>query len=85
MSSDSLYSPHKGYGRQTPLKMFLKIPEKFYDKAFQFYILWLNLNKIDEVSIIHSADKQGNFLFHIHALGLKRRYPCIQTASAVPK
>ena len=32
-----------------------------------------------------SAHKQGNPSFHFHAPGSKRRYPCTQTASAVPK
>ena len=48
-------------------------------------ILWLNLNKISEVSILQSADKQGNLLFHFHAPDSKRRYLCTQTPSAVPK
>ena len=68
-----------------PLKNVYKNPQKFHDKAVQSNILWLNLNKINEVSILQSADKQGNPSFHFHALGSKRRYPCTQTASAVPK
>ena len=68
-----------------PSKMFLKIPKKFHDKAVQFNVLWLNLNKIDGISILQSAHKQGNPSFRFHALGLKCRYPCSQTASAVPK
>ncbi len=59
--------------------------KKFYDKAVQFDMLWLNLNKIGEISILQSAHKQGNPSFHFHAPGSKRRYPCTQTASAVPK
>ena len=70
-SADSLYDPYKWHGPQTPLKMFLKIPQKFHDKAVQSNILWLNLNKI---SILQSADKQGNPSFHFHAPGSKRRY-----------
>ena len=58
---------------------------KFYDKAVQSNILWLNLNEINEINILHSADKQGNPSFHVHAPGSKRRYPCPQTAAAVPK
>ena len=46
---------------------------------------WLNLNKIDGISILQSANKQGNPSFHFHAPGSKRGYPCTQTASAVPK
>ena len=32
--------------------MFQKIPQKFHDKAIQSNILWLNLNKIKEISIL---------------------------------
>ena len=71
---------------KTPLKMFPKIhTQKFHDKAVQSNILWLNLNKINEINILQSTDKQGNPSFHFHAPGSKRRYPCAQTASAVPK
>ena len=45
-------------------------------------ILWLNLNKINEIGILQSALLQVNPSFHFHA---PSRYPCIQTASAVPK
>ena len=70
-----------------PLKMFLKNHEKkkIHDKAVQSNILWLNLNKINGISILQSAHKQGNPSFHFHAPDSKRRYPCTQTASAVPK
>ena len=69
-----------------PSKNVLKNPKKtFHDKAFQSNILWLNLNQIDEISILQSAHKQGNPSFHFHAPGSKRRYPWTQTASAVPK
>ena len=34
---------------------------KIYDKAVQSNILWLNLNKINNVSILQSADKQLQF------------------------
>ena len=34
---------------------------------------------------LQSAHKQGKPSFHFHAPGTKRRYPCTQTASAVPK
>ena len=59
--------------------------KKINDEAVQSNILWLNLNKINEISILQSADKQGNPSFHFHAPGSKRRYSCTQTASAVPK
>ena len=59
--------------------------KKMHDKAVQSYILWLNLNKIGGISILQSAHKQGNPSFHFLAPGSKRRYPCIETASAVPK
>ena len=61
--------------------VFKKIPKKFHDKAVQTNILWLNLDKIDEIIILQSAHKQGNLSFHFHAPGSKRRYPCTQTAS----
>ena len=67
---------YKWYGPQTPLKRFQKIPSN---------ILWLNLHKIGGISILQSAHKQGTPSFHFHAPGSKRRYPCTQTASAVPK
>ena len=85
MSADSLYNPYKWYGPETPLKSFLKIPKKFHDKPVQSNILWLNLNKIGGISILQSAHKQGHPSFHFLAPGWKRRYPCTQTASAVPK
>ena len=37
------------------------------------------------MSILQSAHKQGSPSFHFHAQGSERRYPCTQTASAVPK
>ena len=43
--------------------MFQKIPQKFRDKTVQSNMLWLNLNKIDEISILQSAHKQGNPYF----------------------
>ena len=50
-----------------PSKNVLKNPPppKFHYKAVQFNILWLNLNKIGEISILQSAHKQGNpsFIF----------------------
>ena len=96
-SADSLYNPYKCHGPQTPLKMFEKIHThthtrthththiQIHDKAVQSNILWLNLNKIRDISILQSAHKQGNDSFHFHAPGSKRRYPCTQTASVVPK
>ena len=68
-----------------PSKNVLKNTRKFHDKAVQSYILWLNLNNIGEISILQSAYKQGNPLFHFHAPVSKHRYPCTQTASSVPK
>ena len=65
--------------------MFQKIPQKFHGKAVESNKLWLNLNNIGEISILQSAHKQGKPSFHFHAPGSKRRYPCTQTASAVPK
>ena len=65
--------------------MFQKIPKTFHDKAVQSYLLWLNLNKIGGISFLQSAHKQGNPSFSFHAPGSKRRYPCTQTASAVPQ
>ena len=86
MNTDSLYNHYKWYGPQNPLKKFQKNPPtKIHDEAVQSNILWLNLNKIGEISILQSAHKQGNPSFHFHAPGSKRRYPCTQTASAVPK
>ena len=62
----------------TPLKMFKKIPQKFHDKAVQSNILWQNINKINEISILQLADKQGNPSFQFHAPGSERRYPCTE-------
>ena len=39
---------------QTPLKMFQKIPQKFHDKTVQSNMLWLNLNKIDEIIFFYN-------------------------------
>ena len=72
--------------RSTDLsKNVSKIPTKIQDNTVQSNILWLNLNKIGDISILQSAHKQGNPSFHFHAPGSKRRYPCTQTAWAVPK
>ena len=59
-----------------PSKNISKNPPspKFHDKTVQSNILWLNLNKINEISFLQSAPKQGNPLFHFHASGSKRRY-----------
>ena len=66
-------------------KNVLKNPQN-NDKTVQSTMLWLNLNKINEIFFfLQSAHKQGNPSFHFHAPGSKRRYPCTQTASAVPK
>ena len=42
--------------------MFFKNPPppQFCNKTVQYNILWLNLNKINEVSILQSAHKQSN-------------------------
>ena len=34
--------------------MFQKIPKKIYDKTVQTDILWLNLNKINEISFFYN-------------------------------
>ena len=83
-SADSQYNPYKWCGPQTPLEMFHP-PPPFHDKAVQSNILWLNLNKIDNISILQSAHEQGHPSSHFHAPGSKRRYPRTQTASAVQK
>ena len=68
-----------------PSQNFFLSPQNFHDKAVQSKILWLNLNEIDEINILQSADKQGNPSFHFYAPGSKHRRPCTRTASAVPK
>ena len=66
--------------------VFKKNSPKFHDKTVQSNMLWLNLNKINEISFfLQSAHKQGNPSFHFHAPGSKRRCPCTQTASAFPE
>ena len=47
--------------------MFPKITLKFHYKADQSHTLWLNLNKINEISILQSAHKQGNPSFRFQA------------------
>ena len=59
--------------------------EKFRDKVVQSNILWLSFKIIGEISILQSAHKQSNPLFHFHVPGSKSRYQCTHTASAVPK
>ena len=54
-------------------------PKTFRDKTVQSNMLWLNLNKIDEIFFLQSVHKQGIPSFHFHAPGSKRRYPCTQT------
>ena len=34
--------------------MFKKIPPKFHDKTVQINILWLNLNKVNEISFFYN-------------------------------
>ena len=66
--------------------IYFLIPKKFHDKTVQSNIQWLNLNKINEIFFfLQPAHKQGNLSFHFHAPGSRHRYPCTQTASAVPK
>ena len=38
--------------------MFQKILKKIHDKTVQSNILWLNLNKINEISILQSTDNK---------------------------
>ena len=53
-----------------PSKNVLKnLPKKFHNKAVQSNILWLNLSKTNEISILQSARNQGNLSFHFHAPG----------------
>ena len=40
-----------------PSKTVFKNKKEIYDKAIQSHILWLNLNKINVLSILQSADK----------------------------
>ena len=55
-----------------PSKNVSKTPQKFHDTTVQCNILWLNLNKIDEIFFcLQSAHKQGNPSFHFHAPGSK--------------
>ena len=68
-----------------PSKNVLKKQNKFHYEAVKSNVMWLNLNNIGAISILQSAYKQGNASFHFHAPGSKRKYPCTQTASAVPK
>ena len=68
-----------------PSKMFQKVPQKLQGKTVQSNILWLNLNESMRLVFLQSAHKQGNPSFRFHAQGSKRRYPCTQTASAVPR
>ena len=68
-----------------PSKNVSKNPPTFLDKAVQSDILWLNVINIGGINILQSAHKRDNPSFHFHAPGLKRGYPCTQTASAVPK
>ena len=52
---------------------------------FNFCVRSSPLRGIGKISILQSTHKQGNPSFHFHAPGSKRRYPCTQAASAVPK
>ena len=67
----------------TPPHPSIPHTHKIHDEAVQSNILWLNLNKINEISILQSA--QSNPSFQFHAPGSKRRNPSTQTASAAPK
>ena len=68
-----------------PSKNVLRNPQKIPDKAVESNILWPNLNKINEISILQSAHTQGNPSFHFHAPGSKRRYPCTPNSIGYPK
>ena len=59
-----------------------KVFKRIHDKAIQSYLLWLTLNKINEISILQSADKQGDPTFHFHAPGSKRRYSIFPVCSS---
>ena len=72
--------PSKNVSKSPPQKK-----KTLHGMTVQSNILWLNLNKIGGTNILQSAHKQGNPSFHFHAPGSKRRYPCTQTALAVPK
>ena len=61
-----------------------KILKTFHGTAVQSDILWLNLNKINVISILQSADKQSNPSFHFHAPGSKRKYPCNANSIGCP-
>ena len=65
--------------------MFPKIPPKFHDKAVQSNILWLNLNKINEISILQSAGKQGNPRISLSCAGLKTQIPMHSNSIGCPK
>ena len=65
--------------------MFQKIPPKFHDKTVQSNILWLNLKKINEISVLQSADKHGNPSFHFNAPGTRalKQHQLSQNSSPV--
>ena len=69
-----------------PSKNVLKnLPKKFHNKAVQSNILWLNLNKISEISFLQSAHKQGNPSFHFFCTGLKTLIPMHSNSLGCPK
>ena len=70
-----------------PLKVFLKIPQKFHDKAVQSNMLWLNSkqNRWDGISILQSAHKQGNLLISLSCAGLKMQIPMHSNSTGCPK
>ena len=80
-----LYNPYKWYGPQTPLKTFKKIPPKFHDKAVQSEILWLNWNKINEVSILQSAHVNKVTLISLSCDRLKTQIPMHSNSIGCPK
>ena len=55
-----------------PSKNVSKNPPKFHDKIVQSNILWLNLNKIDEIIFLQSAHKP---LISLSCAGLKTKTP----------
>ena len=56
-------------------KDFKKMSKKIDDESIH--------SKILTISILQSADKQGNLSFHTHALGSKCRYPCTQKNNGI--
>ena len=70
---------------QDPSKMFEKIPKNSTVRPFNLIYCGWKFKKISGMSILQLAHKQGSPSFHFYAPDSNRRYPCTQTASAVPK